>query len=378
MFEEIARAASVAYACIDAEETRDWLYEAILYGIAEGITASDASGEYALALAGFKAEYEEYLKIRDIIKSQGGLEAMFDALAGAKDSVAAAVGSLGKGLSQRSRGLFRNKFVLNEHLDRTGASLTDTLCAGLRDGYRRTGMPVVILIDTYERLEGTLVDRNIRRSLARSLPDEAKFVVFGRNRLSRVSEEWSKFGTTLLEHPLAELSEKQAKSYLRRSGLREAGALQRVYGFTGGFPLILFDTVAVVKEQGGWGRVGTFDNDADHERVASLLLGRILREDAAVEVRAFLEKGVVLKWFNPELIGLVLDLPQAEANQVYEKLNKHSFIEYHSRGLCFQERIRTLLAERLRFVAPDTYNELENRVSDFLRKKAGLLPPQPG
>lgn len=376
MFENIVKRKNIVFARIDAEDLRDWSYERILYEIAEGVTTSDPIGLYTEALKDFKREYKEYLKVRDVIECRGGVDMMFDSMAGAKDPVMVILGSVGKGLSNQAKALFKNKFTLNEYLNRTGKALTETLAAGLTDGFRDTERPVVIFIDTYERLEGISgLDHYIRRLLAPTLPDTAKLVMLGRNRLSRVSRNWFEFGKTIFEHSLPELSEQEAKSYLRQSGLNNEDVLQEVYQFTGGFPLILFDTVSVVLERGGWRQIGTF-GEADRERVASMLLDRMVREDAVREMREFLEKGPALDWFNHELVAHILNIPQEKADKIYASLSKHSFIEYHNRGLCFQERIGSILRERLKHVRPELYHELRDGVFNFIQEKASLsLPP---
>ena len=63
--------------------------------------------------------------------------------------------------------------------------------------------------------------------------------------------------------------------------------------------------------------------------MATRLLERILEEERVEPVRAFLEKGVVARWFTPEVISEVLAVGSSEGRIIYDKLHRHSFVEPH-------------------------------------------------
>jgi len=313
--------------------------------------------------------------VQDVLKRGGGLDAMFDLFGALKESTGLLkfVADTGKALSQRAQQALRDRIALNNYLGKTDQVLTGTLMTGLEEVIRSTGRPIALLVDTYERIEGVdRIDDSLCRALVPSLPNGAKLVVFGRNALSRVNFDWGDYGDELFEHSLPELGESDAKRYLSHYGLNDARAQESVYEFTGGYPLLLFLVVYVARQAGGWNKVGTFESGASRDHVASKLLERILREERVVKVRDFLEKGVITPWFTAELVSEILDVGPEHGRAVFEKLKRHSFVEYHRKGLCFQEKIRQLLLERLKFSDAATYSRLNEKVEQFLERKSQI------
>ena len=62
------------------------------------------------------------------------------------------------------------------------------------------------------------------------------------------------------------------------------------------------------------------EGSADRDYVATQAPGRILREEKVQEVRGFLEKGVVARWFDPETVQVILEVGLADARKIYDKL----------------------------------------------------------
>jgi tetratricopeptide (TPR) repeat protein len=63
--------------------------------------------------------------------------------------------------------------------------------------------------------------------------------------------------------PLPELSEDESKAYLRHYGLTDPAALNHIYQFIGGYPLLLVLVRHLAREAGGWEQVGTLQSNAD-------------------------------------------------------------------------------------------------------------------
>ena len=102
---------------------------------------------------------------------------------------------------------------------------------------RKGDIRLVLLIDTYETFHW---DTWMCETFAQSLPPDIKVIMLGRNRLSRDNPDWNQFGREdIYYHELQELSEDEAKAYLYHHGLRDDTSLERVYRFTGGYPLCL-------------------------------------------------------------------------------------------------------------------------------------------
>jgi hypothetical protein len=197
--------------------------------------------------------------------------------------------------------------------------------------------------------------------------------MFGRDRLNRNNFDWSQYEKSDLHyHELQELSEVEAKAYLRYHDLQEDASLDRVYRFTGGYPLCLVLAVELAREI-GWNGVRDFEAAAPKDRVASQLLDRILRQEKVKEVQEFLEKGVVTEWFDPGAVSYILEVSPERGREIYDKIGKFSFVQLHPNGLKFHDKVRQLLEERLMFMdGGKTFLRLAERWSGYLEARAGI------
>jgi hypothetical protein len=211
-------------------------------------------------------------------------------------------------------------------------------------------------------------------TFVKSLPYDAKVIILGRDRLNKVSSDWNQYERTDLHyHELQELGEGEAKAYLQHYGLRDPDVLERVYEFTRGYPLCLVLAVELARELGSWEDVKGFEDLANRDRVASQLLDRILRQEKVREVREFLEKGVVARWFDPGAVSYILEVSPERGREIYDKIGKFSFVQLHPNGLKFHDTVRELLVERLKFTDDEkTYKRLAERWSEYLKAKVGI------
>jgi len=340
--------------------------------VLHSVSASfSADGRLSIAFRDFEQAFEEYLTVQDVLQGGGGVQAMFDVVGNVKDpaGLAEILGNLGKAVTESMRRTVSNRFALDRYLRGVERSLTARLSDGLSAALEQTGGPLAMLVDTYEEMEG--LDDWVCRTFVPALPEGVKVVIFGRNALPKVNFDWGEYSEVLHMMELPELSEADAKAYLVHHGLRDAAALDEVFRFTGGYPLLLVLVVHLAREAGGWEHVGTLESAADRDRVATQLLERILREERARQVRDFLEKGVVARWFDPEIVSVVLDVSSEEGRAIYDKLQRHSFVERHPYGLKFHDKIRELLLERLKFNRPE-YERITRRLTDYYAERAGI------
>ena len=343
-----AARSNILAASIDGSEP-NLTPDRILYLIQEGLT----QGEKGQALGGvfddFVRRFEDYLTVNEVLRQCGGVPAMFDVVGNVKDPVGLTktLAQLGKTVSENVRTTVNNRFSLERYLRGVERSLTGAFAGGMAAAQDKAQRPIALLLDTYEELEG--LDDWFCRTLMPALPEGIKVIILGRNDLHRVNFDWEEFGQDLHAMPLPELGEADAKAYLVHYGLRDPVALDQVYAFTGGYPLLLVLVRHLAQEHGGWDALQGLERSADRDQVATELLKRILREERAQEVRAFLEKGCVARWFDPEIVSVVLGVSEEEGRAIYDKLRRHSFVEAHPYGLKFHDKIRELLEARLKF-----------------------------
>lgn len=356
------------FAFIDGNR-QDLTPHKILGGIVDGLKKQPAFEDM---FASFTNQYQNYQLVCEILELGGGLPALFNNTGRPVDpeSFDYILASLRTPINLTVQQIISNRFSVERYLRNIERELTDALVSGLTTLVTTGLKPPSILIDTYEQMEGH--DDWICRNFYPKLPPGVKIVILGRNALARVNFDWTEMGHNIFTMELPELAEVDAKAYLQFHGLKDPIALEKVYQFTGGYPLLLMLVVHLAKESGGWQSVGTIDNQADRDRVATQLLERILREEKVQEVQAFLEKGVVARWFTPEIISVILEIDAEEGRRIYNKLGRHSFVERHPNGLKFHDKIRELLTVRLKFTNETEFNHIEDRLKQYFAAKAGI------
>ena len=370
-----AQARGIPVAAVDGIQP-DLTPDRILGLFMDGLTAAPAGEKLADGLRDFDRQLRDYLIVNEVLQQGGGITALFDVVGSVKDPVGlgSILGGLGSAVTEAVKRTVSNRFALERYLRGAERALTSSFMDGLAAGLAELRRPVALLLDTYEEMEG--LDDWVCRTLVPGLPPAARLVILGRNELHRVNFDWSEHGDAVSSQPLPELDEVDAKAYLRHFGLQDAAALDQVYRFTGGYPLLLVLVRHLAREAGGWDQVGALESSADRDRIATELLERILRHGRVAEVQMFLEKGVVARWFDPETVAVILEVDIADARKIYDKLRRHSFVERHPYGLKFHDKIRELLLERLKFTSPGEYDRLTRRLMAYYAEKAGIQEPE--
>jgi hypothetical protein len=348
----------------------------MLYGFMQGLLETKAGEQMEGAFRDFDREFRDYLTVNQVLQQGGGIQSLFDVVGNVKEPTgfAAILGGLGSAVTEGVRARISNRFALERYLRGVERILTGSFVEGLQAGMEAVGQPVALLIDTYEEMEG--LDDWICRTFMAALPAGVRLVILGRNELHKINFDWNDYERAVHAMPLPELGEAEAKAYLRHFGLTDAVALDQVYRYTGGYPLLLVLVRHLAREAGGWAQIGALESNADRDLIATKLLERILREEQVQEVQAFLEKGVVARWFDPETIGVILEVNLQEARQIYDRLRRHSFVERHAYGLKFHDKIRELLLDRLKFTSESEYNRLTLRLMAYYAEKAGIEQPE--
>jgi hypothetical protein len=373
--EDHAVSKGIPFASIDGD-SQTLTYDMLLYRIMEGIVGSSGGRPAEREFKRFRDEYEGYLTVENVLQQSGGLNSVFGALAEVKDPVGLAkvLGGLGEAAVARNQELFRNRFSLKGYLDRIDTDLTSCLSAALDAVQSRVKRALVVFLDTYEQIEPTLgLDAKICKILVPRLSDGVRVVALGRNALSDVSMDWTDLGDTLKEHTLPPLTLDDTKAYLSHYGLVDDQAQKHIFRLTQGYPLLLFLMRRFAERTGGWNAVGTIEEGAGLDYVTSALIDRLLREDLAPSVQDFLKRGVVVSWFDPGLVSVILDVDDTNARLTFERLRRHSFVEQNGgQRLCIKEPIRSLLQKRLRDDDLLTYTELNRKVDEYLKARSAL------
>lgn len=344
----------------------------ILYGFMEGLVGQENTGGLTGHFNEFDRQFRDYLAVNQILQRGGGIQTLFDVVGNVQDptGLTALLASLGGAMSDRVHNTIHNRFALERYLRGAERALTATFMEGLASGLDNLQGTVALLFDTYEEMEG--LDDWVCRTLVPGLPDGARLVILGRNQVQRINFDWNDLIADLHAMPLPELDPVDAQAYLRHYGLKDPVALQKVYAFTGGYPLLLVLVRHLAQEVGGWSEIGTLESGADRDHIATQLLERILRHERVKEVQSFLELGVVAHWFDPETIQVILEINLTDARRIYDELRRHSFVERHPYGLKFHDKVRELLLDRLKFSSPSEYARLNQRLMDYYAGKAGI------
>jgi hypothetical protein len=274
-----------------------------------------------------------------------------------------------EGASPRLLDAMNSRYGFERYLRQAPAMLTGAFCDGL-NAVAEDGNATILMLDTYEEIAE--LDDWICRDLVPLLPDHARLVMLGRRELTKTNVDWLDHQDVLQARPLPELSEDEAKSYLRYYGLTDTAALQGVYAVTGGYPLLLVLARALAVESGGWETIGELEWDRDRDRIANRLLERILREERVRNIREVLETCAIAPWIDPSIIAALLGVSSTDAHSAYTELSTHSFVTRHPRGVALHDKIRELLQVRLRFASDTRYNELTAALAAHLASKGGI------
>jgi hypothetical protein len=371
-FEAWCAQAQIPYATIVGDTPTAATTDKMLYQLRRGLVTNVPRKVLKRPFREFDQKWKEYLAVQKVLEQSGGIAQLFD-LAGNLVNHALLKMLLGtvEGAYKGIRAHFVHRGALERYVGGVDTWLTDSFIECLTKA-TKTQDRFVLFVDAYEMMEDQ--DHWMSTTWVNALPQTAILVVLGRDRLDQGDSEWAHHARVgrLYSHELKELGEGEAKGYLCRHGLRDDTSLERVYSFTGGYPLCLVLAVELSREV-GWDQVRNLEEAADRYRVASQLLERILRQEKVREVQEFLEKGVVVPWFDPSAISYILEVNAPRAEEIYSKIGRFSFVQRHPNGLKFHDKVRELLRERLWFVDDGkTYMHLVERWDKYLATKADV------
>lgn len=225
----------------------------------------------------------------------------------------------------------------------------------------------VLLLDTYEL--ASAVDGWIRESLVAALPADAIVVIAG--RLPPSAGWLADPGWRPLLHVIAlrNLGPEDAQQLLQAEGL-DSPHLSRVVDETYGHPLALrlyIDLLIQRRDRGV--RTDPEGGLLDAPDTVRALLDRFAEEVPTPAHRAALEVCAHVRFTTEDLLRAAVDVPPAEAADLFQWLRGLSFVETSRQGLFPHDLARDLLDSDLRWRDPSAYEALHRRVRrHFIRQ----------
>ena len=217
---------------------------------------------------------------------------------------------------------------------------------------------IVLITDTYERM--TALD-DWMRELARRLPNNVLLVLAG-----RVVPAWDRAWpgwmgrAEILE--LKEMAPSDIHTLVHRyyghirSGDPDPQQVEAIVQFARGLPMVATTVVQL------WVKYGLEEFQTVRPQVVADLVYRLL-EGVPQEMRPAFEVAAVLRYFNAETLGVLLDGGNAE--QLYAELRRWPFIRSRKEGLAVHDTMREMINEALHVRTPERFRTLHERAAAY-------------
>jgi len=222
--------------------------------------------------------------------------------------------------------------------------------------------PVVIVLDTYERLR--LIDRWMREELVPALPSGTKLVLAGRDAPLPAWSLSAPAPGRFAQLPLGRLTDADAVSFLRGAGLA-GDAAQRLGRLSRGHPLTLRLAAAAALAQPG------LDIDEQTAPAVFEALTRLYVADLPAPTRHALDAASVVRRVTLPLLTAMLT--DAEAEHAFENLTDLPFVEVARDGLVLHEALQEAIARRLHATDPERYRAHRANAWRQLRREARAI-----
>lgn len=223
---------------------------------------------------------------------------------------------------------------------------------------------VVLMADTYEQMT-TLSDWMCE--LARNLPEHTLLIIAGRV-VPEWDREWSGWMgraevVELKEMTPDDLSTLVGRYYTHiRGGEADPEQVEAIVEFARGLPMVATTVVRL------WVRYNVEDFQAVRPQVVSDLVDRLL-EGVPPEMRPAFEVAAVLRYFNVESLGALLD--GGDTAELYDELRKWPFIRPRREGLTVHDTMREMINESLKVRAPGRFCTLHKQAAGYYEEQQG-------
>lgn len=222
---------------------------------------------------------------------------------------------------------------------------------------------IVLMTDTYEQM--TALD-NWMRELARRLPKNVLLVIAG-----RAIPEWNRAWQSWLGNAEIIKLEEMTPDNLRalvnryykriRQGEPDPQQVEAIVQFARGLPMVATTVVQL------WVKYGIEDFHAVRPQVVADLVDRLL-EGVPPQLRPAFETAAVLRYFNVEVLGTLLESGNPE--EVYAELRRWPFIHPRREGLAVHDTMREMINEALHIRTPERFRRLHTRAAEYYAARA--------
>lgn len=218
------------------------------------------------------------------------------------------------------------------------------------------GMPVVIIIDTYEVIQH--FDHWLRERFVRNLPAKAVTVIAGRNPLGGgwvASPAWRSLVQSI---SLQAFTSEQTADYLARFDIVEAGLVSSIHRFTQGHPLSL-SLAAHMTDQAA--------AELSSEARSDILLQVAERWRADIrdhDLQQLVETTAVLHDFNQEKLAFILG--EAVPADLFRKLISLSLIKPVRNGWTMHELLRQAIGADLLRREPARHEQVRKQAAIYI------------
>ncbi len=217
----------------------------------------------------------------------------------------------------------------------------------------------VLFIDRFEVL--AQLSTWLWRDLTPNLPPATQLIIAGRLRAPARWLDESAFGPTLRVLPVRNLAPADAAELLHARGIQDLRAVESLVRETYGHPLAIMIAAEEHLARHGAGS-GTTGPLLDHPDAAARLLGRFLDEAVEPRQRDALHVCGHARRTDRALLREVLDIDNAEADDLLAWLRDRPYAESHPDGVAMHEIVRDALDHDLRWRDAQAYTELHGRI----------------
>src|SRR6266567_6248252 len=221
-----------------------------------------------------------------------------------------------------------------------------------------TRQRIVLMTDTYEQM--TALDHWMRE-LARRLSKNVLLVI-----ASRTVPSWDRFWQDWMGKAeiveVKEMTPDDVRTLVHRyytyvrTGDPDSKQVEAIVEFARGLPMVATTVVQL------WVKYGVEDFQTVRPQVVADLVDRLL-EGVPNAMRPAFEAAAVLRYFNVDALGAMLDKGNAE--ELYAELWRWPFIRPRREGFAVHATMRAMMNEALQVRAPDRFGILHERAAAY-------------